>query len=346
MLRWLPWSIVLLCAYAGAQVQPILQPHQTFVDGSGSPCAGCSLYSYAAGTTTPHPTYTDASGLVQNTNPVILDAAGGANIWPDTSSYKFVLVDTSGTTLWTVDNVKGPIPGSSGPFLPLTGGSLTGALAAPSFQFTGATSESCPVGEFVEGWGTSGWICNTPGLVGAAGGDLSGTYPNPVVAQINGAAVPTSATLVGTNASKQLVTQTGTISNNTSGNAATATALAASPTQCTGTDYAQGIAANGNANCHTLSVPIIKSGTAAGCTTGSSSYDVCNVTVSFGSSFSDTGYAVSCSAVDSNVIGGGSSDALTVTVLSKAVGSVSVAIQTQRSNTASPSEIGCVAVHP
>lgn len=40
---------------------------------------------------------------------------------------------------------------------------------------------------------------------GVAGGDLSGTYPNPSVGGIGGATVPTSAGLLGTNASKQLI---------------------------------------------------------------------------------------------------------------------------------------------
>lgn len=94
----------------GQIASPILQPHQTFVDSSGSPCAGCSLYSYAAGTTTPLATYTDTSATSQNTNPVVLDAAGGANIWVGPTAYKFILKDTLGTILWTVDQVNGTGP--------------------------------------------------------------------------------------------------------------------------------------------------------------------------------------------------------------------------------------------
>lgn len=132
-LRWLlPFAV--FCAGAAAQVQPITQPHQHFVDSSGNPCAGCSLYSYAAGTTTPQATYTDSSGTSQNTNPIVLDASGSANIWLGSSAYKFTLVDAQGSTLWTVDNVTSP--------LPLSGGTLTGSLTGTSATFSGTVTAS------------------------------------------------------------------------------------------------------------------------------------------------------------------------------------------------------------
>ena len=102
-------AIALLCSVAlraQVPVAPAVVPHITFVDGAGQPCSGCKLYSYAAGTTTPLATYVDASGVSTNTNPITLDAAGGANIWMGTNSYKFVLKDALGNTIWTVDQVN------------------------------------------------------------------------------------------------------------------------------------------------------------------------------------------------------------------------------------------------
>lgn len=98
--------VLVLPVYSQVPVAPANLPHITFVNGVGAPCAGCSLFSYAAGTTTPLATYVDASGTSTNTNPIILDVAGGANIWFGTNSYKFVLKDTSGATIWTVDQVN------------------------------------------------------------------------------------------------------------------------------------------------------------------------------------------------------------------------------------------------
>lgn len=108
MKRTLRLLFPLWCAFVRAQVPvtPVVQPHMVFNNNSGLACAGCSLFSYAAGTTTPQPTYTDSTGTSQNTNPIILGADGGANIWLGSSSYKLVLKDTSGSTIFSVDNVN------------------------------------------------------------------------------------------------------------------------------------------------------------------------------------------------------------------------------------------------
>ena len=83
-----------------------------FFDNNGNPLTGGKLYTYAAGTTTPQPTYTSVAGNVAHTNPIVLDAAGrvsnGGEIWlTDSTLYKFILKTSADVLLWSVDNIGG-----------------------------------------------------------------------------------------------------------------------------------------------------------------------------------------------------------------------------------------------
>lgn len=66
-------------------------------DASGLPLAGGKLYTYAAGTLTPLTTYKSQSEAPgnENTNPIILDANGEANVWFTSASYKLDLYDST-----------------------------------------------------------------------------------------------------------------------------------------------------------------------------------------------------------------------------------------------------------
>ena len=84
-----------------------------FLDATGAPLVGGLVYTYAAGTTTPQATYTDSAGTQPNTNPIVLDARGEANIWLGSATYKFKLCASDNTELWTVDNISAPTSGLS-----------------------------------------------------------------------------------------------------------------------------------------------------------------------------------------------------------------------------------------
>lgn len=79
-------------------------PFQFFVDSNGDPLSGGKIFTFSAGTTTPKASYTTSVGDVENTNPVILDAAGRAVIFIE-GSYKYVIKDALDNIIETVDNV-------------------------------------------------------------------------------------------------------------------------------------------------------------------------------------------------------------------------------------------------
>jgi len=95
--------------------------HSTKADGTDN--AGGKVYTYAAGTTTPQVTYSNAAGTIANANPVVLDSTGRALIYIDPSlTYKFVCTDSAGSAVpdGTVDNIID------------TGGALRSDLASTS----------------------------------------------------------------------------------------------------------------------------------------------------------------------------------------------------------------------
>lgn len=87
-----------------ANLAPMFKYRAT--DLNGDPLSGGKLWTYAPGTTTPKATYTDQSGLTPNTNPVILDANGEADVWLGPGYYKIVLTGADDVTLYTVDKVS------------------------------------------------------------------------------------------------------------------------------------------------------------------------------------------------------------------------------------------------
>ena len=92
-----------------------------FFDVTGAPLVGGLLYTYSAGTTTPQVTYTDSTGAQANTNPVVLNARGEADIWLGAATYKFRLCAADNTELWTVDNISAPTSALS----PVLSGNVT-----------------------------------------------------------------------------------------------------------------------------------------------------------------------------------------------------------------------------
>lgn len=79
---------------------------RAFTD-AGGPLSGGKVYFFEAGTTTAKDTFNSYLGTSANTNPVILDSNGEADIWYTPGELYKVRVDTSAdVTRWTVDNVS------------------------------------------------------------------------------------------------------------------------------------------------------------------------------------------------------------------------------------------------
>lgn len=80
-------------------------PKQQYFGTAGLPLVGGKIYTYAAGTNNPKPTYTDAAGTVPQANPITLNVRGEPDspiFW--SGAYKVEVRDVIGNLVYTVDN--------------------------------------------------------------------------------------------------------------------------------------------------------------------------------------------------------------------------------------------------
>lgn len=104
----LPVLLLASCAIQAVTVYRLSDDYQ-FFDSNGDPLNGGLLYTYTAGTTNAKATYQDSAGSTVHSNPIVLDSAGRlpADVFGTTGAYKLVLKTSSGSTVWTRDNITG-----------------------------------------------------------------------------------------------------------------------------------------------------------------------------------------------------------------------------------------------
>jgi len=96
-------------------------------DNNGDPLNGGKLYTYNTGTTTNKKTYKDVDGSVENTNPVILDSSGRADVWLESGAYDFILKDSSDSLISQILGISGESANIFGSTLDVTSNTNIGA---------------------------------------------------------------------------------------------------------------------------------------------------------------------------------------------------------------------------
>lgn len=147
-----------------------------FFDANGDPANGWKIYTYVAGSSTPLATYTDSTGTVAQSNPIVINSLGfptTGQIWLTSGlSYKLVLTDASDVVKKTQDNLSGVLSSSSSTLSQWVASGLTPTyVSATSFTLAGDQTSAFHVGRRLQTTNTSGMIYSR--IVSSAYGALT-----------------------------------------------------------------------------------------------------------------------------------------------------------------------------
>lgn len=119
------------------------------VNAVGAPASGWKIYTYQAGSSTPLASYTDNTGNVAQTNPIIINSLGfpsNGQIWLQAGvAYKMVLTDQNDVVQKTEDNIAGVNDTASSVSEWVTGPTPT-YINATSFSVAGDQRQTFQVG--------------------------------------------------------------------------------------------------------------------------------------------------------------------------------------------------------
>lgn len=134
-------------------------------DANGDPLSSGQIETYLAGSSTPAATYTDDTGSTPQSNPIILNSLGyptlGAVWLTGGQSYKFVIKDSMGVTLRTIDNISGINDASVSQSEWVVSGLVPTYINATSFSVPGDQTQILQVNRRLRTTNTSGFITAT-----------------------------------------------------------------------------------------------------------------------------------------------------------------------------------------
>lgn len=136
-----------------------------FIDANGDPLVGGRIETYLAGSSTQAATYTDDSGSTPQSNPIILDSLGKPTLGPiwltGGVSYKFIIKNAVGSTLWTIDNIAGVNDATLSQSEWLESGFVPTYINGTSFSVPGDQTGTLQINRRLRTTNTSGFIYST-----------------------------------------------------------------------------------------------------------------------------------------------------------------------------------------